>query len=98
MVYLEALACGKPVIGGAGTGAEEALLGGKLGLLVDPDNTEQVGEAIVRMLRGEVDTHMIDPVYLRKTVLAHYGLERFTKRVGELVETMLQADGPAVRS
>ena len=37
-VFLEAMACGVPVIGSKVDGGREALLDGKLGLLVDPTN------------------------------------------------------------
>lgn len=89
MVYTEALACGKPVIGGDEAGALDALLDGRLGLLVNPNNVQGLTDAIIRMLRGEVEPHLLDPVYLRTTVLAHYGFERFTERVGELLQAML---------
>ena len=92
IVYLEALACGKPVIGGKGTGAEDALLDGRLGLLADPDDVPGLADAIIRMLKGDVEPHLLDPQYLRETVLAHYGFERFTERVGELLQTMLEGD------
>lgn len=89
MVYTEALACGKPVIGGAARGALDALLDGRLGLLVDPDDVPGLADAIIRMLQGNVDPHLLDPTYLRETVQANYGFERFTERVGELLEMVL---------
>src|SRR5205085_1990385 len=36
IVLLEAAACGVPVVGSRGDGSREALLGGRLGSLVDP--------------------------------------------------------------
>lgn len=50
IVYLEASACGKPVIGGRSGGAEEAIVDGMTGLLVDPWNIEELAEAINRLL------------------------------------------------
>lgn len=88
MVYTEALACGRPVIGAAARGTLDALLDGQLGLLVRPDDATALAEAIIRMLRREVEPYLLDPTYLRETVLAHYGFERFTEQVGELLETM----------
>lgn len=88
-VYTEALTCGKPVIGGAAKGSFDALLNGKLGMLVDPDDVEGLADAIINMIEGNVEPHLLDPNYLRETVLAHYGFERFTERVGELLETVL---------
>jgi phosphatidylinositol alpha-1,6-mannosyltransferase len=53
IVYLEAGACGKPVIGGRGGGASEAVQDGVTGLLVDPSDVAEVADAIVRVLEDE---------------------------------------------
>ena len=53
-VFLEAMACGVPVIGSKLDGGREALLDGKLGLLVDPTNPAELRAAILETLaRGE---------------------------------------------
>ncbi len=49
-VFLEAMACGVPVIGSKMDGGREALLGGKLGLLVDPTNPAEIRAAVVETL------------------------------------------------
>ncbi|MEX2164533.1 MAG: glycosyltransferase family 4 protein [Sulfuricaulis sp.] len=46
IVFLEAMACGVPVIGSASDGSREALLDGELGLLVDPDDPDALLQAI----------------------------------------------------
>jgi phosphatidylinositol alpha-1,6-mannosyltransferase len=53
MAYLEAGACGKPVIGGKGGGTSEAVEDGVTGLLVDPWDGNEIAEAIVRVLVDE---------------------------------------------
>ncbi|HYM61675.1 MAG TPA: glycosyltransferase family 4 protein [Thermoanaerobaculia bacterium] len=45
-VFLEAAACGVPVIASKHDGGREALLGGRLGLLVDPSNPAEIEAAI----------------------------------------------------
>lgn len=53
-VFLEAMACGVPVIGSKADGGREALRDGELGLLVDPTNPAELRAAIVETLaRGE---------------------------------------------
>jgi phosphatidylinositol alpha-1,6-mannosyltransferase len=47
IVYLEAACCQKPAIGGRGAGAEEAIVHGKTGLVVDPRSTEELAEAVI---------------------------------------------------
>jgi phosphatidylinositol alpha-1,6-mannosyltransferase len=50
LVYLEAGACGKPVIGGRSGGVPEAIQDGVTGLLVDPQDPEDIARAITRIL------------------------------------------------
>jgi len=53
-VFLEAMACGLPVIGSKADGGREALRDGELGLLVDPESRAELRAAIVETLaRGE---------------------------------------------
>ena len=54
IVFLEANACGKPVIGGASGGAFDAIDQGVTGFLVDPYQTEELCEKIVRLLSDPV--------------------------------------------
>jgi phosphatidylinositol alpha-1,6-mannosyltransferase len=50
MVFLEANACGKAVIGGRSGGIADAVLDGETGLLVDPDAPEAIAVAVDRLL------------------------------------------------
>ncbi|MFP6891485.1 MAG: glycosyltransferase family 4 protein [Nitrospinota bacterium] len=50
IAHLEAGACGRPVVGGRSGGSSEAVAEGESGLLADPENTEDVAGAIVRIL------------------------------------------------
>lgn len=86
MVFLEALACGRPVIAGNQEGPVEALQNGKLGILVDPNNEEEIEHAIIKVLRGEVDKRLLNGEYLRRKTLEVYGLDKFRERVKELIE------------
>ena len=52
IVFLEALSCGKPVIAGNKDASVEAVLGGKLGMLVDPDDVGAIADAIVAVIGG----------------------------------------------
>jgi phosphatidylinositol alpha-1,6-mannosyltransferase len=51
IVYLEASACGLPVVGGKSGGAPDALLEGETGFAVDGRNPKEVSTAILRLLR-----------------------------------------------
>lgn len=50
-VFLEAMACGVPALGSSIDGGREALLGGKLGLLVNPFNKTELKEGILKTLQ-----------------------------------------------
>lgn len=52
IVYLEAAACGLPVIAGNSGGAPDAVRDGETGLVTDGRRVAQVAEALVRMLRS----------------------------------------------
>jgi phosphatidylinositol alpha-1,6-mannosyltransferase len=54
LVYLEANACGKPVIGTYNCGAEEAIKDGYNGLLIEQDNIEETSQAILKILDNPV--------------------------------------------
>ncbi len=50
LVYLEANACGKPVVGTYGCGAEDAIKDGYSGFLVPQNNPEETAKAILKIL------------------------------------------------
>jgi len=50
-VYLEAAACGKPVIAGRSGGVSEAVVDGQTGILVDPENVDEIAKAVLTLLK-----------------------------------------------
>jgi phosphatidyl-myo-inositol dimannoside synthase len=55
IVYLEAMACGVPVVGSFLDGSREALRDGQLGELVDPSNPSSVRDGIIRALEKRTE-------------------------------------------
>lgn len=53
IVYLEASACGVPVIAGKSGGAPDAVLDGKTGLLVNGRDHREVGVAVIKLLSDQ---------------------------------------------
>ena len=51
IVFLEAGACGTPSVGGASGGVPDAVLDGKTGFLVDPENAPAIAEKILQLER-----------------------------------------------
>jgi len=50
LVYLEAGACAKPVVAGRSGGIEDAVVDGFTGLIVDPSDARDIGQALIRLL------------------------------------------------
>ena len=84
IVYLEALACGIPVIGSRADGSREALREGKLGILVDPRDPDEMCEAITHVLNGPADGA---PAVARED-LEFFSEECFTYRLHEIIDAI----------
>lgn len=83
-VFLEALACGKPVIAGNQDGSRDAVLDGELGILVNPDDAKEIAIAIIKIFKKEVPKKLLDAKYLREEVLKVYGFDKFKEKVKNL--------------
>jgi len=51
IVYLEASACGLPVIAGSSGGAPDAVLAGVTGMVVDGENNQEIAEGAIKLLQ-----------------------------------------------
>ena len=84
IVYLEAAACGKPVIAAKGGGADEAVADGETGLLIDVAQRDALRGAITRLLRAPEEARTMGAAgRLRVTKL--FSRERFEERFSELL-------------
>ena len=83
-VYLEAAACGKPVIAAKGGGAAEAVAEGETGLLVDAAKQDELRSAIQRLLRSPEEAQRMG-VAGRLRVTKLFSKERFEERFAELL-------------
>ncbi|MGL5080763.1 MAG: glycosyltransferase [Microcoleaceae cyanobacterium] len=87
IVYLEALACGKPVLGGNQDGAVDALCEGELGALINPEDVEDIAKTLIQILKHQYSNALIyHPESLRNKVNEIYGLESFNNQLGYLVK------------
>jgi glycosyltransferase involved in cell wall biosynthesis len=80
IVFLEAMACGVPVIGSKVDGSREALLDGQLGRLVDPKIPEELIGAITDVLSNGLHRK-------RDDTLAYFDVAHFRSRVAEWLIT-----------
>ncbi len=90
IVYLEALACGKPTLGGDRDGAIDALCHGELGALVDPDDVGAIAQTIIQILQKTYPNPILyNPEMLRQRVIEVYGFERFKQTLSQYIEEFL---------
>jgi glycosyltransferase involved in cell wall biosynthesis len=89
MVYLEAMACGLPVVAGAGGGAAEAVAHGETGILLQTGQAEEAAAAIGRLcadarLRARLGAAG------RARVTERFSIERYGVRVAEAYERAIE--------
>lgn len=91
IVYLEALACGKPTLGGNRDGAIDALCQGELGALVDPECLEEITQTLIKILQGNYPNQiMYNPKILRQKVIDTYGFEKFKQTLAALFQSTIE--------
>jgi glycosyltransferase involved in cell wall biosynthesis len=85
IVFLEALASGRPVVAGGVDGSIEAVCWGELGFLCDPFDQTSVGGAIRRAIDalGGPDPR-VDNIFLRTQVERRFGIAAFDQRLADL--------------
>jgi glycosyltransferase involved in cell wall biosynthesis len=83
IVFLEAMACGTPVIGGNRDGSVDALDGGRLGLLVEPLDIDAISRAVCTMLEKQGPEWWFDRTRLHDAVVERFGQSAFRERLKE---------------
>jgi glycosyltransferase involved in cell wall biosynthesis len=93
IVFLEALACNKPVLAGNKDGSVDPVLNGELGVLIDPDNVTEIANALIAILSRKDSNAMIsDTNALRSRVIEVYGYSPFKERLGELLKPLVEVE------
>jgi len=86
IVYLEAMACGKPVLGGNQDGAIDPLAGGKWGSLVDPEDVEAIANTLYQILQKKYpNPQFYQPTSLRNYVIQTYSPDQFRHQLNSLL-------------
>jgi glycosyltransferase involved in cell wall biosynthesis len=87
IVYLEALACGKPTVGGNQDGAIDALCQGELGALVNPDDVEAIAKTLIQVLQGTYPNPLLyEPELLREKVIERFSVQQFNQTLSNLIK------------
>ncbi|TKC08646.1 glycosyltransferase family 4 protein [Pedobacter frigoris] len=83
IVFIEAAACGLKIISGNQDGSIDAMLNGKLGCMVDPDNSTQIKDAIIRNL-GQKHNYTKAKL-IQKTCLKYFSHKKYAFNVEHLL-------------
>ncbi|MGF9713242.1 glycosyltransferase family 4 protein [Paenibacillus naphthalenovorans] len=84
IVYLEAAACRKPIIGGNSGGAPEAVGGRDTGILVDPSNIDAISNEIIFLLEHK-DFADEMAKNARKRIEKHFSYEILSKKFDQVI-------------
>jgi phosphatidylinositol alpha-1,6-mannosyltransferase len=82
IVFLEALACGVPVMASKIDGGREAVHDGRWGVLVDPDNLDDIKSGIIEVLKR--------PRGSRPSGLDYYSYDNFERRIHHNISQVRQ--------
>ncbi len=81
IVFIEAAACGVKTIGGNQDGSNDALLNGKLGKLVSPENILEIELAIENSLNETKN-----PLQIQNLCKQHFGFEEYQQKIQHLLK------------
>jgi glycosyltransferase involved in cell wall biosynthesis len=92
-IYLEAMACGKPVIACNSGGAPEVVLHNETGLLISPGDIDQLVDAITT-LSDDRSTRAQLGANGRRWIESRFSIEPYIDRVESAYERLLMQGGP----
>ena len=81
IVFIEAMYYGLPVIAGNQDGSTDALLDGKLGLLIEPNNAEAIATAVEKMQLNK-DLYKPDHALL----MNHFGFDEYKRKLESVLD------------
>ncbi len=90
ITFLEANACGKPVIGSRTGGIPEAVADGQSGLLIKPDNVPETARAIIRLFQDkQLYQHL--SIEGKKRVLKHFTWHQVSDQYDDLFQSIVNS-------
>lgn len=92
IVFLEAMASGKPTISGNIDGSTDAVDDGRLGVMVDPNDSDAISRAVIEVLTMKHSNHLLfEPQRLREEVICQFGFPRVCHSLAEIIRHICQA-------
>lgn len=87
LVYLEAMRAGKPCVAARGSAAEEVVMDGATGALVDPDDRQELARALADLL-GDPEKARRMGESGRERWQSEFGADRFRERLAPMLERL----------
>ncbi|HSF44332.1 MAG TPA: glycosyltransferase family 4 protein [Thermoanaerobaculia bacterium] len=87
LVYLEAMRAGKPCVAARGSAAEEIVVDGGTGLLVDPDDRQELARALAGLARDPAGARLMGEAG-RERWHREFGADRFRERLTPMLEEL----------
>ncbi|RZK86598.1 MAG: glycosyltransferase, partial [Pedobacter sp.] len=81
IVFIEAIAKGCDVLAGNADGSVDALLNGKIGTLVDPEDSDAIYNSLLKMIENPAGIELI--AERQEVVKANFGFERYKANVAK---------------
>jgi len=85
IVYLEASACGLPVIAGSSGGAPDAVLDGVTGIVVDGENNQEIATAAIKLLQDLAGSKAMG-LAGREWIIENWRWEIWSQRFNKLLQ------------
>jgi phosphatidylinositol alpha-1,6-mannosyltransferase len=83
IVFIEAMACGVPVIAGNKDGSQDAVVQGRIGTLINPDSEQEICTSLKASL--EKETGIEERLEIQQKVLSYFSYHCFLKRLKEIL-------------
>ena len=84
LVLIEAAACGRQLICGNQDGSKEAILNGDLGMMIDPENLNEIKDAISALLKAEHKPS--EALRIQQTCIRQFNYPLYQQKVKDLLE------------
>jgi len=85
IVLLEAMICGKNLITGNADASKELVENTGYGILVDPENNEDIKDKIIEYLESNESNTNIDSLQIQNRCIEFYGFEKFKENLSNII-------------
>lgn len=84
LVFIEAAACGCKIISGNADGSKDAMLNGKLGTMIDPDDPAAIKKSIIENLSRERSPAAA--LTIQKNCLMYFSQQRYQQQIENILQ------------